>query len=173
MSETTETVPGRAVGPAASLELWFRVLRLYTDYTELLDEKRLTEWLGLFEDDCRYTAISRENADAGLPLAMMRCEGVPGLADRVNAIENVSVYAPRTMRHLFSGLRAHHTAEPDLLSVEGSFIVAQSLSEEHTEVYASGRYRDLVRDDGATLRFAEKTAVYDGALVKNAMVYPL
>ncbi|APU14603.1 MULTISPECIES: aromatic-ring-hydroxylating dioxygenase subunit beta [Actinoalloteichus] len=173
MTETTETALSRDVGQSTSMELWFRVLRLYTDYTELLDEKRLTEWLGLFEDDCRYLAISRENADAGLPLAMMRCEGVPGLSDRVNAIENVSVYAPRSMRHLVSGLRVSHTDEPGLLAVEASFVVLQSLNEEHTEVYASGRYRDLVRDDGGTLRFAEKTAVYDGALIKNAMVYPL
>lgn len=152
---------------------WFGLYQLYTDYADRLDRPDLAGWLELFEPDCLYRVVSRENDQAGLPLALMRCEGLPGLRDRVHAIENVSVYAPRTLRHVVSGIRASHTETPGCYRVRASFLVAQSLETEHSTLYACGEYRDLVRDTGAGLRFAEKTAVYDGSLIVNSMVYPL
>jgi 3-phenylpropionate/cinnamic acid dioxygenase small subunit len=154
------------------VELWYRVYQLYTDYADLLDERRLEQWLGLFDTGCLYQAISRENMAAGLPLALMRCEGVPGLRDRVNAILNTSVYAPRTMRHVVSGIRVRPVAER-VLRVEAAFAVLQTLADDHTRVFAAGCYRDEVRDSGQHLLFVSKKAIYDGALVVNSMVYPL
>jgi anthranilate 1,2-dioxygenase small subunit len=156
-----------------SMVEWFRVQQLYTDYAELLDEQRLGPWVELFDTDCLYRAISRENEEAGLPLSLMRCEGVAGLRDRVNAIENVSVYAPRTMRHLISGIRVEPGDEPDKRRVRASFAVMQTLQGDHTQVYASGVYRDEIRVTGDRLVFTAKTAVYDNSLIVNSMVYPL
>jgi anthranilate 1,2-dioxygenase small subunit len=158
---------------AVAMADWFRVYQLYTDYAALLDEQRLDEWLGLFTDDCLYRVVSRENEQAGLPLALMRCEGLPGLKDRVHAIQEVSVYAPRTMRHLVSGLRVSPGEQPGTLRAQASFAVLQSLETDHTTVFAAGSYTDVLRDDGDRLSFATKTCVHDGSLVVNSMVYPL
>jgi 3-phenylpropionate/cinnamic acid dioxygenase small subunit len=105
-------------------------------------------------------------------LAMMRCEGRAGLRDRVHAIEHSSVFAPRVMRHIVSGLRIR-PATGGLLRVTASFAVLQSLVGQHTIVFAAGQYRDTVRVDGGGAVFTEKKAVYDSALVVNSMVYPL
>lgn len=155
----------------ATLDEWWRGYQLYTEYAELLDTKRLDDWIQLFEEDCLYRVISAENEGAGLPLALMRCEGVPGLKDRVHAIKEVSVYAPRTMRHVVSGLRI--TKDGTGFRATASFVVTQALEGDQSRVFASGVYRDRLVLDGGRLRFAEKTAVYDGSLIVNAMVYPL
>jgi anthranilate 1,2-dioxygenase small subunit len=154
-----------------TLDEWWRAYQLYTDYTELLDTQRLDDWIHLFEDDCLVRVMSAENDKAGLPLALMRCEGVPGLRDRVHAIKEVSVYAPRTMRHVVSGLRLTR-ADGDFLAT-ASFVVTQSLEGDQTRIFASGVYRDRLTRAGDRLRFAEKVALYDGSLVVNSMVYPL
>lgn len=155
------------------IALWWRAHQLYSAHAELLDEQRLADWLELFEETCLYRVISRENHEAGLPLALMRCEGVPGLRDRVHAIEESSVFAPRTMRHIVSGLRVHRSTEPDRYFAKASYVVLQSLEGEHSTVHSCGTYVDELRDHGGELRFAAKTAIYDGALVVNSMVFPL
>lgn len=154
-----------------TIDEWWQAHQLYTEYTELLDSRRLDEWIDLFDESCLYRVMSAENANAGLPLALMRCEGVPGLRDRVHAIKEVSVYSPRTMRHVVSGLRL--TKNGQGYEATASFVVTQSLEGEQTQLYASGVYRDRLTDTGDGLRFTEKTAVYDGALITNSMVYPL
>lgn len=161
----------RIVEPTITLDEWWQAYQLYTEYTELLDTRRLAEWVQLFEEDCLYRVVSAENEGLGLPLALMRCEGVPGLRDRVHAINEVSVYAPRTMRHIVSGLRL--TKDGPHFLAAASFVVTQSLEGDQTRVFASGVYRDRLVATGGHLRFADKTAVYDGSLIANAMVYPL
>jgi 3-phenylpropionate/cinnamic acid dioxygenase small subunit len=166
-------VTGTLTAAPADLETWFAAYRLYTEHAALLDEQRLDEWLELFDEDCLYRVVSRENEERGLALALMRCEGRPGLRDRVHAIQEVSVYAPRTMRHLVSGLRVTAGAEPGTWQATASFAVLQSLEAEHTTVFAAGSYADVLLRRGDSLVFAAKTAVYDGSLVLNSMVYPL
>ncbi|HEY0450488.1 aromatic-ring-hydroxylating dioxygenase subunit beta [Actinophytocola sp.] len=162
------------VATGVTLDEWWQAYQLYTDYTELLDTRRLDDWIHLFEDTCLYRVMSAENQRAGLPLALMRCEGVPGLRDRVHAINEVSVYGARIMRHVVSGLRVTRSTEggPDYQAT-ASFVVTQSLEGEQTTLYASGVYEDRLTATGGRLRFAEKTAVYDGSLITNSMVYPL
>jgi anthranilate 1,2-dioxygenase small subunit len=153
--------------------LWMRANRLYTEYAELLDERQLTAWVDLFAPDCLYRAISRENHGAGLPLSLMRCEGQAGLRDRVKAIEEVSVYAARSMRHIISGVRVAPGSEPGTFRLRASFVVVQSLEAASTTVYAAGGYYDEVRLLGGRWVFTDKTSVYDGSLIVNSMVYPL
>jgi anthranilate 1,2-dioxygenase small subunit len=150
---------------------WWRAYQLYTDYTELLDSRRLDRWIDLFEESCLFRVMSAENASAGFPLALMRCEGVAGLRDRVHAIKEVSVYSPRIMRHVVSGLRL--TKGERGYDATASFVVTQSLEGEQSQLYASGVYRDRLTDTPDGLRFTEKTAIYDGSLITNSMVYPL
>lgn len=173
MTSTPPRTPARLVRPPLpSPELRARVRELYDLHAELLDEGRLAEWVELFTPDCLYRVVSRENAAADLPLALMRCEGEAGLRDRVHAIQAVSVYTPRVMRHLVSGLRIAPPG-PDGVPVRASFAVFESLPEEPTRLFATGTYEDVLREADGELRFAHKTAVYDGALIPNAMVYPL
>jgi anthranilate 1,2-dioxygenase small subunit len=151
---------------------WISVNHLYSEYGRLLDEKRLGEWVDLFTEDCLYQAIPRENVEADLPLALIRCEGRRGLLDRVNAIENLLVYKPRVMRHIFSGLRIISTRE-DVVSTETSFAVFETLEGQHTALFATGCLHGELAWRSGFPQFIQLRAIYDSSLVVNSMVYPL
>jgi anthranilate 1,2-dioxygenase small subunit len=142
---------------------------LYTEYAECLDDERLEEWPELFAESCVYKVISRENFDRGLPLGVMHCVGKGMLKDRVTAIRKTSMFAPRALRHLVSGVRIKEQAEGEL-RVQANFAVLQTLVDCETTVFSAGRYLDhLVAVDGRWL-FAEKLCVYDSVLISNSLI---
>jgi 3-phenylpropionate/cinnamic acid dioxygenase small subunit len=140
------------------------VTRLFALHGDLLDEDRLDEWVELFTDDCLYLVIARENADRGLPLATIRCESKGYLKDRVVAVRETSMYAPRTQRHVIGAPIEHADG-----SWSASYAVFQTLADEPTQVFSTGRY--VARLDGE--RFAELRVLYDSSLVLNSIVKPL
>lgn len=157
---------------SVSLELRLEIQDLMTHYCHVLDDGDLADWPGLFTEDCFYQVIPRENFDADLPLATMRCESRGMLRDRVMAIKDTYMFEPRYMRHLTSGLRI--VGETDgVISTECAYAVFETLQDEYTRVFNVGRYIDeIVRDDGA-LRFRRRSCVFDSELVPNSLVYPI
>ena len=137
---------------------------LFARHGDLLDEERLDEWLELFTDDCTYLVISRENVERGLPLAAIRCESKGYLKDRVVAVRETSMYAPRSQRHVIGAPLEH---------VDGTwtarYVVFQTLVDEPTQVFSTGRYEARIVDG----RFAALSVVYDSTLVLNSIVKPL
>jgi 3-phenylpropionate/cinnamic acid dioxygenase small subunit len=139
-------------------------VRLFALHGDLLDEDRLDEWVELFTDDCLYLVIARENAERGLPLATIRCESKGYLKDRVVAVRETSMYAPRTQRHVIGAPLEHADG-----TWSASYAVFQTLVDEPTQVFSTGRY--VARLDGE--RFAELRVLYDSSLVLNSIVKPL
>ena len=138
---------------------------LFTRHGDLLDEDRFDEWLDLFTDDCEYLVISRENVQRGLPLAAIRCESKGYLKDRIVAVRETSMYTPRAQRHVIGA---------PLLADDGtwtaSYAVFQTLPDEPTQVFSTGRYVATITGDE---QFASLHVVYDSTLVLNSIVKPL
>jgi len=146
---------------------------LYTDYARLLDDGPLEEWPRLFLESCLYLAIPRDNFDAGLPLATLRCESRGMLADRVKAVQETIMYEPRYLRHQITQIRPH-PRDDGRLDVTANYSVMEVLHDELPRILSVGRYLDIVAEDAdGTLRFAEKRVVYDSVLVPNTIIYPL
>jgi 3-phenylpropionate/cinnamic acid dioxygenase small subunit len=137
---------------------------LLAAHGELLDEDRLEEWVELFTDDCSYVVLPRENVERGLPLAAIRCESKGYLKDRVVAVRETSMYAPRSHRHVIGAARSH-----DDETVTASYAVFQTLTGEPTTVFSVGRYVARIVDG----RFAELRVIYDSNLVDNSIIKPL
>ena len=148
------------------------VRALYDDYTALLDDGDHAGWLELFEDDALYLCIARENVERGLPLATIRCESRGMLADRLDTLTSTQFYARRHLRHVVSAIRPVG-GDGEVLEVTASFIVAETIVGETTQLHASGSYADRVRAVDGALRFVEKVAIYDGALVATSLIVPL
>lgn len=150
------------------------VEELYARYAEALDDDHLEAWPELFTPQCLYRVTSLENHRQGLPLSAIRCESRGMLVDRVNALRNTAMYIPRTQRHVISGISISPLDDTGLgAEVTATFVVFQSLPEEHTQLFLCGKYLDrIVCVDGSWL-FAEKLCVYDSALVPNSLVLPL
>ena len=137
---------------------------LFAAHGDLLDEDRLDEWVELFADDCLYIVIPRENVERGLPLAAIRCESKGYLKDRVVAVRETAMYAPRSHRHVIGLSRAQDDG-----TVTASYAVFQTLRGEPSTVFSTGRYVARISDG----RFAELHVIYDTDLVDNSIVKPL
>ena len=181
-------VTGTLGGPVTPVDADVRgaVDELYADYVEALDEGPIEAWPQLFTEDGEYLLIAKENHDRGLPIGLMRCESRGMLTDRVRSITQLSLHAPRVLRHVIGPLRvrpAAATAGDDPAppaghsgpswTVTASYVVFQTLLDADTHVLSSGRYLDLVVADGDRLRLRRKVTVYDNPLVPNSIVFPL
>jgi 3-phenylpropionate/cinnamic acid dioxygenase small subunit len=142
-------------------------------YAAAIDAGKLAQWVEMFTEDGLYLAQPRENADRGLPLATIRCEGRGMLADRVHAIEKTMVFAPRYVRHLISAPQVFNVSATEIHCVS-NFLVTQTLTMQPTQIMACGEYRDRWRiaENGAHL-LAARIAVFDSELVPNSLIYPL
>lgn len=162
----------KSLDALSALEVRMVLDELYGDYCACLDEGDIDAWPDFFIDACTYKIVPRDNYDRGLPVATMLCESKGYLLDRVRAIKETSSFAPRLLRHIIGGTQVKSLTGGVMLA-EANFVVMQTLADQETRVFMSGRYFDtLVAEDGM-LKFAKKLCVYDSVLVPNSLIYPL
>jgi 3-phenylpropionate/cinnamic acid dioxygenase small subunit len=161
-----------ALGVDASPELRARLADLYGAYDEALAEGEYERWPDFFTEACVYKITSRENYDAGLPVALIYAESRAMLTDRVAALRKTLLYAPRLMRNLTAGI-VLRSIEPDGMQLSASFTVFQTLLNEPSAVFLCGRYYDRVVDEAGALRFAERVCVTDATLVPTSLIFPI
>lgn len=167
-AERTGVAPDVSPGGRA----WAAVQHLFAEHGACLDDDRLDDWLDLFTEDCLYLVIARENADRGLPLATIRCESRGYLQDRIVAVRETSMYAPRYQRHVIGTARIQE-GPSGRVAADASYVIVQTLVEEPTEVFSAGRYAAVVDVSTDRARFAELRCIYDSTLVPNSIVKPL
>ncbi len=159
-------------GLAVGLDLRARLADLYCTYDDVLNNGELERWPELFTETCIYKVIPRENVEQGLPVAVMYCESRDMLTDRVVALRETALFAPRIARRITSGI-CLHAIEDDGLRLSASFAVFQSMPDQPSELFLCGGCRDRVVAADGTLRFAERLFIYDSTIVPTSLVYPL
>src|SRR5712691_6921560 len=145
---------------------------LYADYIGCLDDRDLDKWPEFFTEKCVYKIIPRENHRRGLPLATWLSESKGMLMDRVVAIRQTSMYAPRYLRHLVSGIRIKEW-EADTLSAQANYLVLETLVDDVTRIFNAGTYLDRLVVENGRLKFKEKLCVFDSIVVPNSLIYPI
>ncbi len=165
--------PGDNRPSAAELrELRLEIEEFNSDYARVLDDGDLEAWPDFFADDGLYRITSRENADDGLPIGLIYCDGRGMLIDRVRAVIKTTMHEPRYLRHFNSNVRVTGV-DDDLVSSDSNYLVVETLMEGGTNIFQSGRYEDtFIRVDGA-LRLRARHCIYDTLLITNALVYPV
>jgi len=153
-------------------ELRDEIEALYADYAEALDDNELERWPDFFTDDCLYRLVPRENWERDLPIALMLCESKGMLRDRVAAVRNTALYAPRTFRHLIGQFRIK-AETTERVRVRANYVVFQTLVDDLTRIQNAGKYIDLIVRTAEGLRFQEKICVFDSVLVPNSLIYPV
>jgi 3-phenylpropionate/cinnamic acid dioxygenase small subunit len=148
-------------------EIFLAIQQRNADYAAAIDTPDLPAWVELFTEDGLYLAQPRENADRGLPLATIRCEGKGMLRDRVLAIQKTMVFTPRYVRHIISAPRVER------MKSVSNFVVFQTLHMQPTQILATGEYRDEWVEENAQLKLKVRRAVFDTELVPNSLIYPL
>ena len=64
-------------------------------YADTLDRFDVDGWVEYFTEDAFYHVIARDNAESGLPLGLIYCEGRAMMKDRAYALLNTEMFAPR------------------------------------------------------------------------------
>jgi 3-phenylpropionate/cinnamic acid dioxygenase small subunit len=161
-----------APGVEVALDLRARLADLYCAYDDALNEGALERWPELFTPACLYQVIPRENVERGFPVALIYCESRDMLVDRVVALRETALYAPRIARRISSGI-CLRAVGPDGLRLTCSFAVFQTMQDQPSELFLCGECRDRVVEDGGVLRFAERLCIYDATIVPTSLVYPI
>lgn len=146
---------------------------LYADYGGLLDAGRYEEWLGLFAEQCAYQVLPRENADAGLPAALIFCDTRATLEDRVRALQEANKFNIHTDRHLIGLPRIVGAADNSAVTVETPYAVFQTDQEGATILFATGLYRDRLVSEAGRLKIADKLVLLDTFAVPSLLATPL
>lgn len=141
-------------------------------YVHALDDADLDRWPGFFTEDCIYKIVPRENYDAGLPLAIWYCRGRGMLRDRVTAIHETQLFAPRALRHV-TGNMLILGREGGALRTVTNYAVYESTLDGPSEVFNVGRYLDRIVVADGQLKFAEKLCVFDTSVVPTSLIYPI
>lgn len=145
---------------------------LYAEYLGCLNEERFEAWPDFFTETCLYKIVPRSNFERNLPLATWLCESQGYLRDRVTAIRKTSVYAPRSIRRIVSGIRII-AVEGDEIEVRADYAAFETLLDELTRVFNVGAYHDRIVRIAGGLKFREKICIFDSELVPNSLIYPL
>ena len=149
-----------------------RIARLNTAYAHAIDDDRLEDWPGFFTDDGLYRIVTRENREAGLPLAIVHCDGAAMMRDRVRAMRTANIFEPHTYCHIVGAVEPV-AGEDGIHTARTNFVVVRTMHSGAMSVFACGRYLDRIVETDGTLKFAERAVVCDSRTVDTLLVVPL
>ena len=159
-------------GLDSELVLRLRIEALMADYAHCIDDDRLEEWSGFFTEDGRYTVITRENHELGLPAGLIYCDGRGMLNDRISALRVANIFEPHCYRHSVSAVRLLASDGAEHQS-EANFTVIRTMHEGDMSVFACGKYLDRIVERDGVLRIKERIVVLDSRRIDTLLVIPI
>jgi anthranilate 1,2-dioxygenase small subunit len=147
---------------------------LQMKYLAALDGHDLAGWLDCFADEASYVCITRENHEAGLPVALMLDDCRARLRDRVKFVTEVwsGTFEDYTTRHFVQRLDCRR-ADGGPLNVRSNFMVSYTNRRGISDILVTGIYEDEVDLDGGGARFRAKRAILDTVTTPRYLVYPV
>jgi 3-phenylpropionate/cinnamic acid dioxygenase small subunit len=149
-----------------------RVAELNAAYAHTIDSDRLESWPDFFVEDCLYKITSADNQKHGYSAGIVYADSRAMLRDRVTALRTANIYERQSYRHII-GLPLIGATNPKGIAAETPFLVARIMRDGRTDVFATGVYLDVIRDDAPGLRFAERVVVCDSGHFDTLLAIPL
>jgi 3-phenylpropionate/cinnamic acid dioxygenase small subunit len=150
-----------------------RIDALQVQYLAALDRHDMKGWLACFIDDGSYVCITRENDDAGLPVAMMLDDTGARLKDRVKFVDEVwsGTFEDYATRHFVQRLEC--TQDGGRVKVLSNFMVSYTNRRGGSDILVTGVYEDEIDLSANEARFRAKRAVLDTVTTPRYLVYPI
>jgi len=149
-----------------------RIAQVNAEYARAIDDDRLEEWPDFFAEPCLYTITSADNHKQGLPLGVIYADSKAMLRDRVTALRRANIYERQAYRHVV-GLPALLGETEGALRVETPFLVVRIMRDGRMDLFATGRYIDVLVEEAGALRFRERVVVCDSNRVDTLLAIPL
>jgi 3-phenylpropionate/cinnamic acid dioxygenase small subunit len=149
-----------------------RLSQLNAEYARAIDDDRLEYWPDFFTQDCLYKITSADNHRRGLPVGLVYADSRGMLRDRVTALREANIYERQTYRHLV-GVPALVDNADGPLRAETPFLVVRIMRDGQMDLFATGRYVDLLVEEEGALRFRERIVVCDSSRVDTLLAIPL
>jgi 3-phenylpropionate/cinnamic acid dioxygenase small subunit len=92
--------------------------------------------------------------------------------DRVTALRRANVYERQTYRHVV-GLPAVLGESDGGVRAETPFLVVRIMRDGRMDLFATGRYLDVLAEEAGALRFRERVVVCDSNRVDTLLAIPL
>ncbi len=154
-------------------DLGARLIALHAAYARALDDGQFEAWPEFFLEDGLYKLTSADNHAQGMEAGVMYADSRNMLRDRVSALRVANIYERQRYRHIV-GMPSVLAAEGAGVRTEASFLVVRIMRDGTMEVFATGRYLDVVEEDGAgALRFRERIVVCDSNRFDTLVAIPL
>ncbi len=141
-------------------------------YCHTLDDGRVEEWSAFFEEDALYQVNTRENVEAGRPIGIVLCEGRGMMDDRIKALNIANIFESHTHRHLV-GRPLIEARSDGRCDVRSSFVIYRTMYTGEAEIFATGRYDDVLQRGPQGWHFVKRLVVLDSRLIDTLMVYPI
>jgi 3-phenylpropionate/cinnamic acid dioxygenase small subunit len=154
------------------VELQLAVENLLARYVHALDDDRLEEWPEFFVEDGRYRITTAENLERKLPLPIIYADSRAMLRDRVSALRHANIYEAQRYRHSVSSVLVERV-DAGTARATSNFQVVRIMHTGESILFASGRYLDRIRIDGANARFEEKIVVLDSRAIDTLLAIPI
>jgi 3-phenylpropionate/cinnamic acid dioxygenase small subunit len=157
------------VDPAVLMQ----VDELQMKYAAALGRRDMKAWLACFAEEASYVCITRENHDAGLPVALMLDDTGARLKDRVKFIDEVwsGTFEDYATRHFVQ--RIECMPSDGGVKVLSNFMVAYTNRRGGSDILATGVYEDEIDLSGNGARFRSKRAIMDTVTTPRYLVYPI
>ncbi len=149
-----------------------RLAQLNADYARALDDDRMEEWPGFFTEPCLYLITTADNHRHGYTAGVVYADSQGMLRDRVAALREANIYERHAYRHVV-GLPAVLGESNGIVRAETAFLVVRIMRDGRMDLFATGRYLDVLIDEGGTLRFRERVVVCDNNRFDTLLAIPL
>lgn len=134
---------------------------------ELLDDRRLTDWLALLTADIEYripTRVTRERSASEFSVTSYHMlEDFGSLRTRVARFETEYAYAedpPTRTRRMISNVRLVERTREGSLAVRSNFLLVRVRRDDPAQIL-SGERHDVLRFEGSDLKLASRMVLLD------------
>ena len=141
-------------------------------YARCIDDDQLEQWPEFFAPDCVYRILPRENADLGLPAAIMLCDNQNMLFDRVVALRKANIYPQHYSCHILGSPVVSKVAANEILA-QTSYVLMQTRMDGKTHIYSAGKYVDEFTRIGKSLRLKRRDVIFDTHRIETVMATPI
>jgi anthranilate 1,2-dioxygenase small subunit/terephthalate 1,2-dioxygenase oxygenase component beta subunit len=145
-----------------------RLVALNADYARCIDDDRLEEWPGFFPERCLYKITTADNVAKGYEAGLVYADSRAMLQDRVSALRQANIYERQRYRHIV-GLPVAREGD----AVETPFLVVRIMRDGKMDLFAAGKYLDVVKEEKSGLKFEARVVVCDSSRFDTLLAIPL